>query len=124
MKLLQELKNTEKHEDLDNDLPVIGDYENDDGLNKDELLKEFYKVYKEKEESYSKASDSSSINADFIGFLKSKGITCKIVTGKIELDNPDLSEKDFTEKQLDFISRHGYDISKRDDLMKFCIRMK
>ena len=100
----------------------FGDYEEDDGINKEELLKEFFKVYKEKEEAYSKASDASEINADFLDFLKSKGIKAKEVSGKIELDNPDLSETDFSDKQLAFISKHGYDVTKQEDLMKFCIK--
>jgi hypothetical protein len=68
-------------------------------VNKDELIKDFLKVYKDKTEAYAEASDASSINADFVDFLKSKGIKAKIVSGKIELDNPDISEKDFNEKQ-------------------------
>jgi hypothetical protein len=91
-------------------------------VNKDELIKEFLKVYKDKTEAYAEASDASSINADFVDFLKSKGIKAKIVSGKIELDNPDISEKDFNEKQLAFIKKHGYDTSKSEDLMKFCIK--
>jgi hypothetical protein len=120
MKLLRELLDSVKDESVEkDDLPKTSDHEDGDGINREELIKEFFSVYKEKMESY---SDAETINADFVDFLKSKGITGKLVTGKLELDNPDISEKDFSERQLNFIKKHGYDTSKSEDLMKFCIK--
>ena len=119
------LVNDEKKEESEpesDDLPKVGDHEEDDGLNKDELLKEFFSVYKEKAEKYAEMTSPTEINQDMISFLKSKGITGKIVSGKIELDNPDIKAEDFNEKQLKFMTKHGYDTSKSDDLMKFCIK--
>lgn len=104
------------------DLPKDGDHEEDDGLNKGDLLKEFFSVYKEKAEKYAEMTSPDEINQDMISFLKSKGITGKVVSGKIELDNPDIKAEDFNEKQIAFMSKHGYDTSKSDDLMKFCIK--
>lgn len=104
------------------DLPKDGDHEEDDGLNKEDLLKEFFSVYKEKAEKYAEMTSPDEINQDMISFLKSKGITGKVVSGKIELDNPDIKAEDFNEKQIAFMSKHGYDTSKSDDLMKFCIK--
>lgn len=79
-------------------------------------------MYKEKAEKYTEAKNPDEINQDCVSFLKSKGIKGKIVSGKIELDNPDIKEEDFSDKQISFMKKHGYDTTKADDLIKFCVK--